>query len=375
MKRHTRLVQPAVAPGDPYHPSATPIYQTATFEQEDALHGGPFDYQRSGNPTRAALEAQLADLDGGCRAFAFTSGVAALSAVLRLVPAGGHVIAGDDLYGGTWRLLHRVGRDLGISVDLVDSTDPDVVDSTIRPNTRLILVESPSNPLQRIADIAALAQVATRHHIPLCVDATATSPWLCRPLELGADLVVHSATKLLSGHSDVSAGALVARDPDLAARIAFTQNAEGAGLAPFDSFLLMRGMRTLGIRLDRQQVNAGVVARHLVERVPWVGWPGLPDHPGAAVHARQASGPGVLVSFTAGSLERSAAIVNDLRRFSTCVSFGSLRSTVCLPCTMSHASIDPGARRLPPDLVRLSVGIEDAEDLVEDLGRALASRS
>lgn len=371
MKLHTRLVQPDVAPGDPFHASTPPIYQTATFEQESALHGGPYDYQRSGNPTRGALEAQLADLDGGCRAFAFASGVAALSAVLRLVPAGGHVIAGDDLYGGTWRLLHRIGRDLGIAADLVDATDPAAVDAAVRANTRLILVESPSNPLQRIADIRALAGIATRHRVPLCVDATATSPWLCRPLDLGADLVVHSATKLLSGHGDVSAGAVVARDPDLAARIAYVQNAEGAGLAPFDCFLLSRGMKTLGVRLDRQQANAGIVARHLAERLPWVAWPGLPDHPGADVHARQARGPGVLVSFTTGSLERSAAVVDRLRRFATCVSFGSLRSTVCLPCTMSHASIDPGARRLPPDLVRLSVGIEDPEDLVDDLDRAL----
>jgi cystathionine beta-lyase len=370
MRAHTRLVQFDPAPGDPHSPLATPIYQTATFEQDEALVPGRYDYSRSGNPTRTVLESQLAALEGGSRGFAFASGMAALSAVLRLVPAGGHVVAGDDLYGGTWRLLYQVAPALGIATTLADVTRPDEIARAIRPNTALVLVETPTNPLLRVADLAALADVARRGGARLVVDNTALSPWLQRPLALGADAVVHSATKLLCGHSDVSAGAVVVADPELERRIAFVQNAEGAALGPFDAFLLLRGMKTLGVRLERQQATAGRIAAWLAERLDDVYYPGLPDHPGRDVLLRQATGAGCVVAFRTGSLGRSAEIIDRSRLFATAVSFGSVHSTACLPCTMSHASIDPSPRRLPEDVVRLSVGLEEAEDLLDDLAQA-----
>ncbi len=375
MKASTLCVH--LSPGDdPYGATAPPIYQTATFRQPGATEFGEYDYSRTANPTRALAEQQIAALEGGAFACAFTSGMAALVAVTRLVKAGEEILAGDDLYGGTVRLLSRVAPGLGLRVRHVDTTDPAAVAAAVSPETRLLLVETPTNPLLRIADLARLAEIAHARGVLLAVDNSLLSPCLQRPLALGADLVIHSATKFLCGHGDVSAGAVVTDDPALHERLAFHLNAEGAGLAPFDSWLLLRGMRTLALRVERQGATAARIADFLAghPRIEKVFFPALAPPEVRTVHERQASGWGSVVSFTTGDPERSKRIVEAARLFSIAVSFGSVGSSISLPCRMSHASIPAELRgRLgpPPDLIRLSVGIEDGEDLIEDLARAL----
>ncbi len=382
MNDHTRLVQFESAPGDPFHPSNTPIYQTATFAQESATEFGQYDYSRSGNPTRTILERQLAALecpdDHDARAFAFASGLAALTAATRLLKPGDELVACDDLYGGSYRLFTKLLEPRGVVVRYVDFTDKSALARAFTTRTRLIHFETPTNPLLRIVDIRAVV-AAARAHAPearVLVDSTAMSPWLQRPLELGADIVLHSATKLLNGHGDVTAGALVVHDAALAAELAFVQNAEGAGLGPFDSFLLLRGMKTLGVRIDRQQATAQRVAEHLESHpdVKEVFYPGLRGSEDRELHARQSRGPGVVISFGTGSREVSCVLVESLKLFPIAVSFGSVNSTASLPCCMSHASIPPKVRtqrRLPEDLVRLSIGLEEAADLIADLNLAM----
>lgn len=372
MRRDTRLVRFDPDPGNPHRPTATPIYQTATFAQPDGLHPEGHDYSRSGNPTRAVLEGVLAELEDADHGFAFASGMAAVSAVARLVPAGGRVVVGDDLYGGTWRLLNRILGRYGVACTKVDPSDLDAWQAAL-PGANLALVETPTNPLLRVVDLEGLADRCRDLGVPLAVDNSLMSPLLQQPLALGADLVLHSATKFLGGHSDLTAGAVCTRDPDLAEALYLVQNGEGAGLSPFDSFLLLRGLKTLSLRVERQQANARTLAHALVAHpaVRRVHWVGLPDHPGAALHARQARGPGSVLSFETGSLDCSAAVVDRTRCFTTAVSFGGVASAIELPGAMSHASIPDGQRALPPDLVRVSVGIEDPRDLVEDLLEAL----
>jgi cystathionine beta-lyase len=298
--------------------------------------------------------------------------MAALATLTRLSPAGSHILAGDDLYGGTWRLLERCLPRSGVRASFVDATDVEKLGAALRPDTRLVLIETPTNPLLRIVDIRVVAEVVHRHGALLAVDNSLCSPWLQRPLELGADVVVHSATKHLCGHADVTAGVLAVRDPALAQEIAFVQNAEGTALGPFDSWLLLRGMKTLGIRQDREGENALLVARFLADHpsVKRVHHPSLPDHPGRDVHFRQASGAGSVISFETRSPSVSRALVESLRLFTIAVSFGSTSSTASLPCWMSHKSITDRAHALPEDLVRLSIGIEDAQDLIDDLAQA-----
>jgi cystathionine beta-lyase len=376
VKPATELLAFDACPGDPFRPLVTPIYQTATFDQPGALEPGPYDYSRSGNPTRAVLEAQLARLDRGTRAFAFTSGLAALTAVTRLLRPGDELVAGDDLYGGTYRLFSRLVAPHGVLVRYADLTDDAAAAAAISPRTRLVHVESMTNPLLRVPDLRRLAALAHRHGAWLCVDASALSPYLQRPLELGADIVVHSATKYLSGHGDTTAGSVAVKDERLADEIAFVQNAEGAGLSPFDAFLLLRGMQTLAVRLERQQASAHRVASCLRARGLAVRYPGLRSDPGHARLRAQSRGAGAVVSFETGAVEPSARLIDSLRLFSTSVSFGSIHSSASLPCRMSHAAIPAEvrrARRLPEDLVRLSIGLEDSEDLVLDLEQALGA--
>jgi cystathionine beta-lyase len=328
------------------------------------------------------LEAQLARLEGGegARALCFASGLAAITAVTRLLSAGEEILAGDDLYGGTFRLFSRILGRRGIGVRYADPTDPESLCSQIGPRTRLIYVESPTNPLLEIADIGAIAEQAHRKGALVCVDGTVMTPYLQRPLELGADIVVHSATKALCGHSDVTAGVVAVRDARLADELYLIQNGEGAVLGPMDSFLLLRGLKTLAIRLDRAQENTRRIALFLA-RHPAIGrvhFPGQPDHPGRAVHERQARGPGQVVGFRAGSAEAARIIAESTKLFAITVSFGGVNSSICLPRRMSHASIPPGARpreAVPEDLVRISVGIEDADDLIRDLDESIARAS
>ena len=363
MKIATRCVR-AFPESDPYGAVAPPIYQTATFRQPSAVEFGEYDYTRTANPTRALAEEQIAALEGGRFACAFASGMAAITAVTRLVRAGEEILAGDDLYGGTCRLLSKVAPRQGLRVRYVDATDPAAVEAAITPATRLLLVETPTNPLLRIVEIERIAEIARRRGVLLAVDNSLLSPCLQRPLALGAHLVIHSATKALCGHGDVMAGAVVTDDPALHDEIAFHLNAEGSGLAPFDSWLLLRGMKTLALRVERQSASAQQVAEHLAARpeIRNVFYPGL----------------GPVISFTTGDPDLSRRIVEAVRLFTIAVSFGSVGSSISLPCRMSHASIPVELRsRLapPPDLVRLSVGIEDVDDLLADLEQAIAVAS
>ena len=362
---------------DPYGATTPPIYQTATFRQPTASEVGEFDYTRSGNPTRSLLERHLAVLEGGAYACAFASGMAAITALTRRLNSGDEIIAGDDLYGGTVRLLEQVLPRHAIAVRYVDATNLDAVRAALTPRTKLILVETPTNPLLRICDIRGLSQVASAANVLFAVDNSILSPVLQRPLDLGADVVIHSATKSLCGHSDVTAGALITNDPSLHEQIAFQQNAEGAGLSPFESWLLLRGLKTLAIRVKQQNESANKVAEFLETqpRIKKVYYPGLKDHPGHEVHRGQAQGDGSVISFTTGDPEMSAKLVEATKLFAIAVSFGSVGSSISLPYRMSHASIPSVLKRRlapPEDLVRLSVGIEDADDLVEDLTQALS---
>ena len=375
MKPNTRCVQLGRG-NDAYGAIVPPIYQTATFEQPTATEFGEFDYTRSGNPTRALLEQQLADLEDAAHACAFASGMAALTSLTRIVRPGEEIVAGDDLYGGTVRLLDQITSHFNISVRYADTTDETQVRQAVTDRTRLILIETPSNPLFRISDIRALSSIARDARAYLAVDNSMLSPVFQRPLNLGADVVVHSATKFLCGHSDVTAGAVITNDPALHKQFSFQQNAEGAGLSPFESWLLLRGLKTLALRVERQNNSAEKIARFLQSRaeVTQVFYPGLASHPGHEIHRQQADGNGAVVSFTTGDEKLSTEIVESTRLFKVAVSFGSVGSTISLPCRMSHASIPTALRdRLapPPDLVRISVGIEDVDDLIEDLEIAL----
>ncbi len=377
MRTSTRCVHLS-AQDDMYGALVPPIYQTATFRQPTAAEFGEYDYTRTGNPTRTLLERQLAELEGGAHACAFASGMAALTAVTRLVGISEEIIAGDDLYGGTVRLLEHILPRQGIKVRYADTTDLASVRHALTPRTKLILIETPTNPLLRISDIKSLAQLAQEAGVLFAVDNSMLSPCFQQPLALGADLVIHSATKFLCGHSDVTAGAVVTNDAELYRRIAFQQNAEGAGLSPFESWLLVRGIKTLALRVERQNDSAQKVAEYLADHanVRRVYYPGLTDHPDYQTHRLQASGNGAVISFTVGDAQLSQRLVEGTRLFQIAVSFGSVGSVISLPCKMSHASIPAALRnRLapPPDLVRISVGIEDVDDLIDDLDQALAA--
>ena len=374
----SRLVSFNVAPGDPFRPMATPIYQTATFEQAEATAFGPYDYSRSGNPTRTVLEDQIAALENGTRGFCFSSGMAAISTITRLLRTGDEILADSDLYGGTCRLFTCVLERTGITARYADACDWEAFARQINERTRLLYLESPTNPLLRVVDIRRIAELAHANGALLAVDSSAMSPYLQNPLDLGADIVLHSATKYLCGHSDVTGGVVVVKDQELAKQIYFLQNAEGNALGPFDAFLFLRGLKTLKLRLDCQQKNAQAIAEFLLAhpQVTSVNYPGLTTHPGHLLQRKQARGAGAVLSFTTGSSELSRRIVEATRMFNICVSFGSINSTISLPGSMSHASVPPEVgvlRDLPSDLVRISVGIEDTGDLIGDLEQAFAS--
>jgi cystathionine gamma-synthase len=354
-----------------------PIYQVSTYKQDGigGLRGG-YEYSRTGNPSRAALEECLAAIEGGVRGLAFASGMAAEDTLLRtLCRPGDHVLIPDDAYGGTFRLISKVLTRWGVTYDPVSVADVAAVRAAVRPETKVIWVETPTNPLLGIADIAALSQVASEAGARLVVDNTFASPYLQRPLVLGADVVVHSTTKYLGGHSDVVGGALVVSDAGLAEELAFHQNSMGSVAGPFDSWLTLRGIKTLGVRMDRHSANARRVVEFLT-RHPKVGsvlYPGLPEHPGHDVAVKQMRSFGGIVSFTAAGGEEAAVnVCEKTRLFILAESLGGVESLIEHPARMTHASAAGSPLEVPSDLVRLSVGIEDADDLVADLERALA---
>jgi cystathionine gamma-synthase len=352
-----------------------PISLASTFAQDGVggLAAG-FEYSRSGNPTRAALETHVAALEGGRHGFAFASGLAAEDALLRLLAPGDAVAIPDDAYGGTYRLAARVHAAVGARVDAVDLTDVPGLASNWRPGTRMVWIETPTNPLLRIVDVEAVAALAHERGALVVVDNTFATPALQQPLALGADVVVHSSTKYLGGHSDVVGGAVVLDDDELAERVAFLQNAAGAVPGPFDCYLVIRGLRTLELRMRRHCESAAVVAEALSAHpaVTEVLWPGLPGHPGHDVAARQMRGFGGMVSFRAAGGEAAAlAVCGATEVFTLAESLGAVESLIEHPARMTHASVAGTSNAVPDDLVRLSVGIEDPADLVADLTAAL----
>jgi cystathionine beta-lyase len=371
MKPSTKLIHFAENT-DQYGANSTPIYQTSTFAQQLADENGEFDYTRSGNPTRKTLEKQLASIDNAEYSFAFSSGMAAIAAVLRLFKGGEEVIASSDLYGGTFRYFTKVLENSNINLKLVNTANLEEITNNITEKTRLLWIETPSNPKQDITNIKKLAEITKHQNTTLVVDNSLLSSWIQKPLELGADIVVQSATKHYSGHSDVTAGVVSTNSKKFGEQLAFNQNTEGTGLAPFECWLLLRGIQTLDLRLERQQSNTLKIAQFLKSRpeVTKIYTPALTCHPGHVVHHEQASGPGTVISFETGSEELSKYIVEKTKLFTISVSFGSTKSLISLPCYMSHASIPKEQRKLPSDLVRISTGIEDADDLISDLNSA-----
>lgn len=355
-----------------------PIHVASTYAQPGAGEWGEFDYGRSGNPTRHRLQQTLADLESGRHALAFSSGMAATHAVTMLLRSGDHILAGTDIYGGTYRLFHKIINSAGISVTLADTRDLGSLERQFTPQTRLLWIESPGNPLMTLTDIAACAELAHRHGALLAVDNTFATPVLTRPLELGADIVMHSATKYLGGHSDLIGGALITRGDELHERLYFIQNATGAVLSPFDSFLLARGLKTLELRVHEHSRSALAIARRLQAdpRIRRTLYPGLPDHPGHAIAQRQMHGGygGMLSMEIEGDFQSAKRVVEGTRLFQLAVSLGAVESLIEQPASMSHASYDAADRRahgIDDTLIRLSIGLEDFDDLWEDLQQSL----
>jgi len=354
-----------------------PIYQTSTFVQEELGKHKGYEYARTSNPTRVALEKNLACLDRGQFGYAFASGMAAINALMTLFKSGDHVVAGHDLYGGTFRLFERVLKDFGLTFSYADTTRLDAIEKALRPATRLIFIETPTNPIMQITDIAAVARLARQQGILLAVDNTFMSPYLQRPLELGADFVVHSTTKYLNGHSDGVGGAVILKDAALAERLKFIQNAAGAVLGPFDSWLVLRGVKTLALRMERHSQNGLRVAQHLERhpKVKKVHYPGLSAHPQHLLAKKQMRGFGGMLSFETGSLDNAKTVLKSVRLCSLAESLGGVETLISHPATMTHASVPPEQRQrlgITDGLVRISVGIEDVEDLIADLDQALA---
>ena len=353
-----------------------PIYQTSTYEQQGLGKYKGYEYSRTGNPTSAALEALIAELEGGKAGFAFGSGMAAITAVLSLFETGDKVIISKNVYGGTFRVLDKVFNHFGISYSIEDTTDLKSLDEKVTPDVKAIMIESPANPLLTVTDIAGVAEIAEKHGILSIVDNTFMTPYLQRPIELGVNIVVHSATKYLGGHSDVVAGLVAVDSDELAERIAFIQNSTGGVLGPFDSFLLIRGIKTLGVRMDRHVENAEKAAKFLLDHkaVKKVYYPGLPDAQGAEITKRQAKNGGAMISFELYENYDINKFFESLQLVALAESLGGVESLVCHPASMTHASIPYETRQkvgITDGLIRLSIGIESINDILADLDQAI----
>jgi cystathionine beta-lyase/cystathionine gamma-synthase len=355
---------------------AVPIYQTSTYVQHAVGEGAEYEYARVQNPTRSALERQVAALEGGHAGHAFASGMSAIACLLTIVQAGDHVVLSRNVYGGVYRYVTRILERYNLSFSWVDTRDLAAIESALRPQTKLVYIETPTNPLMDITDLAAVAELAHAHGARVAVDNTFLSPYFQRPFELGADFVVHSTTKFLNGHSDSIGGALISRTPEDAEWFALVQKSAGAILSPFDCFLVMRGIKTLAVRMERHESNARRIVEYLVghPEVQGVLHPGLPDHPGHEIQKRQAFGFGSMITLEMGSYAAAKAMLDRLRVISLAESLGGVESLASHPASMTHASIPPERRAqlgLTDGMVRLSVGIEDVEDLLADLEQAL----
>ena len=355
-----------------------PIYQTSTFKQDGLGKMRGYEYSRTGNPTREALEALIAELEGGYAGFAFASGLAAETAVLSLLHTGDRVLISSNVYGGTFRLLDKVFDHFGINYTISDTENPEAFEKDITDDVKAVLIESPANPLMTVTDIRAVAEIAHKHGLLVIVDNTFMTPYLQRPIGLGADIVIHSATKYLGGHSDVVAGLAVVKTKELAERLAFLQNSTGGVLPPFDSFLLIRGIKTLAVRLDRHVSNAETAARVLAGHpaVKSVHYPGLESEKGYEVNSRQAKNGGVMISFELKDNYDINVFFESLKLITLAESLGGVESLVCHPSSMTHASIPEEIRRkvgITDGLIRLSIGIEDINDILDDLEQAIAA--
>ena len=355
---------------------SVPIYQTSTFKQDGLGKNRGFEYSRTGNPTRKVLEGLIADLEGGVAGFAFASGMAAITTVLSLFKSGDKILISRNVYGGTFRVLDKVFKNFGIVYTILDSEDPRDLRAKITNDVKALLLESPANPLMAVTDIRAFSEVAHEKGVTVIVDNTFMTPYLQRPLELGADIVVHSGTKYLGGHSDLVAGLAVVKDKETAERLAFLQNATGGVLQPFDSFLLIRGIKTLSVRLDRHVENAHRIAKYLESNpdVSRVYYPGLETDPGYKINSKQARNGGAMLSFELKEGHDLNRFFGSLELISLAESLGGVESLVCHPSTMTHASIPEDIRKavgITDGLIRLSPGIEDVDDIIRDLDRAI----
>ncbi len=377
MNKKTQLIHGGKTT-DPYTGAVTtPIYQTSTYEQDaigDLRQG--YEYSRSGNPTRTALEGLIADLEHGQHGFAFGSGMAAISAVIMLLDEGDHLLINSDVYGGTYRALTKVFTRYGIKVDFIDTTQIDSVESYIKPETKMLYIETPSNPLLRVTDIKKTAEIAKKHNLISVVDNTFMTPYFQNPLTFDIDIVLHSATKYIGGHSDVVAGLVATNNADLAERIGFIQNSTGGVLGPQDSYLLIRGIKTLGLRMDQVQRNTLAIVEMLQshEAVQAVFHPSVESHLNHDIHQSQASGHTGVVAFEVADIETAKKVIKESKLFTLAESLGAVESLVSVPALMTHASIPKDVREkegIADGLIRLSVGIEDTEDLVADLKQAL----
>jgi cystathionine beta-lyase/cystathionine gamma-synthase len=378
---HARFSTICIHAGQEPDPSTgaiiTPIYQTSTYVQEGLGQHKGFEYGRTQNPTRLALERNIAAIEGGVAGFAFASGMAAIDALLTRLEAGDHLVVSDNTYGGTFRLFERVRRKFGLDFTYVDTSQLETIDRAITPKTKYLFIETPTNPMLRITDLAAAAEIAHRRNVRVIVDNTFASPYVQRPLELGCDIVMHSTTKFLNGHSDSVGGVVVLKHQDDVDWIKFVQNAAGAILGPMDSWLVLRGTKTLPIRMERTNANSLAIAEHLMRqpKVKSVIYPGLTHHPHHTLARRQMRGFGGLISFDVGSLDIARAVLPRFRLMSLAESLGGVETLISHPAIMTHASVPPERRAaigITDGMIRISVGIEDVDDLKEDLDYALA---
>ncbi|MBU8771733.1 bifunctional cystathionine gamma-lyase/homocysteine desulfhydrase [Cytobacillus oceanisediminis] len=375
MRKKTQMIHGGISRDEHTGAVSIPVHHASTFKQ-DGVGNFIYEYARTGNPTRHALEELIKDLEGGYRGFAFGSGMAAISSVMHLFSTGDHVIFTDDVYGGSYRLVTKVLTKYNVDVTFVDTSDLAAVEAAIQGNTKAIYVETPTNPLLKITDLAGISKLAKSKNLLMIVDNTFSTPYWQNPIELGADIVLHSATKYIGGHSDVVAGLVVVNSEQLARDMHFIQNSTGAVLGPQDSWLLIRGIRTLAIRMEEIEENAKRVAHFLANhpQVSKIYYPGFKDHKGHDIHLQQARGFGGMISFDAGTGEKAEEVLKKVKYFTLAESLGAVESLISLPAKMTHASI-PRDRRLElgitDGLIRISVGLEDAEDLIEDLESAL----
>lgn len=373
----TKVVHVGVGKDPVYGAVSTPVYQTVTY-QHNGEGLGEYDYTRTQNPTRSSLAEGLGELEGASGAVLFASGMAAITAICHLLSAGDHIILTNDVYGGTYRIMVDIFQKFGLTYTFVDTRDPAALEQAFTPHTRLVFIETPSNPLLQITDIGETARIAHHHGAWLAVDNTFMTPLRQRPLDLGADFSLYSATKYLAGHNDVLAGAVMTRDAELGVRVAEIANTTGGVLSPFDSWLVLRGLKTLAVRLDRQEANARAIARFLQSReeVTRVFYPGLPGSAGHDLHARQASGPGAMLSFQLERPDRIVPLLKKLAVILPAVSLGGTESLITHPFTETHREFPEEIRYrlgIRPGLLRLSVGIENPDDLLDDLGQALTA--